>query len=158
MSDEHDDDRPRPEPRLKRVARRLFRELDLDGEERDGVDADAGPAPGDAPAEGERIPRSDRKREGGRGDPWALLGAVLETGDKAKTEMVRMLGREVRTYLEALELHKDLHHIVTNYSLEVQASIHLKPLGDTPPPPSASASLAPRSNEADPPPATPSED
>ncbi len=60
----------------------------------------------------------------------AILGALLETGDKAKTETVRMVAREVRGYLEALELHKDLHHLLTNYSLEVKASIHLAPLDD----------------------------
>ena len=145
MSDEQEEERPRPQPRLRRVARRIFRELDLDNEEREGKPAEADTAEQEPAPEG--APRADRRREGGRSDPWALLGALLETGDKAKTEMVRMLGREVRTYLEALELHKDLHHIVTNYSLEVQASIHLKPLGDTPPPPSASASLAPHPSD-----------
>ena len=144
MSDEHDDERPRHEPRLRRVARRIFRELDLDGADHDeSPDASSAPDSDDETVEGD-APREERRREGGRADPWALLGALLETGDKAKTEMVRMLAREVRTYLEALELHKDLHHIVTNYSLEVQASVHLKPLGDTPPPPSASVGLAPR--------------
>jgi hypothetical protein len=44
--------------------------------------------------------------------------------------MVKMLAREVRSYLEALELHKDLHHLFTNYSLEVKTSINLKPLAD----------------------------
>ena len=41
-----------------------------------------------------------------------------------------MIAREFRSYLEALELHKDLHHLLTNYSLEVKASVHLKPLGE----------------------------
>ena len=41
-----------------------------------------------------------------------------------------MIGREVRTYLEALDLHNDIHNLLTNYSLEVKASIHLKPLAD----------------------------
>jgi hypothetical protein len=131
------------------VARRIFRELDLDGEERDSKLPESDTDDHEPVPESE-APRADRRREGGRTDPWALLGALLETGDKAKTEMVRMLGREVRTYLEALELHKDLHHIVTNYSLEVKASIHLNPLGDTPPPPSASAAVMPRSSEPDP--------
>ncbi len=57
-----------------------------------------------------------------------LLIAALATGDKAKTEIVRMVAREVRGYLEALDLHKDLHHLLTNYSLEVHASLSLKPL------------------------------
>ena len=63
------------------------------------------------------------------GDEESLLGSVLETGDKAKTEVVRMIAKEVRGYLEALELHKDLKYILTNYSLEIKASINLKELG-----------------------------
>jgi len=60
-------------------------------------------------------------------DPRELVGAVLDTGDKAKTEIVRLLAREVRGYLEALELHKDLRHILTNYSLDVHTSLSLRP-------------------------------
>lgn len=63
-----------------------------------------------------------------------VLGAVLDTSDRAKTEAVRMIGREVRTYLEGLGLKEDLNHLLTNYSLEVKASIHLKPLRDEPEP------------------------
>ena len=61
-------------------------------------------------------------------DPRELVGAVLDTGDKAKTEIVRLVAREVRGYLEALELHKDLRHILTNYSLDVHTSLSLRPL------------------------------
>ena len=64
------------------------------------------------------------------GDDESLLGSMLETGDKAKTEIVRMLAKEVRGYLEALELHKDLKHILTNYSLEINASFSLKELNN----------------------------
>ena len=60
----------------------------------------------------------------------SLFGTVLETGDKAKSEMVRMFGREVRNYLNALEIGKDVHNLITNYSLEISASVHLKPLAD----------------------------
>ena len=59
-----------------------------------------------------------------------MFGTVLETGDKAKSEMVRMFGREVRNYLNALEIGKDVHNLLTNYSLEISASVHLKPLAD----------------------------
>ena len=58
----------------------------------------------------------------------SLFGTVLETGDKAKSEMVKMFGHEVRNYLNALEIGKDVHNLLTNYSLEISASIHLKPL------------------------------
>jgi len=61
-------------------------------------------------------------------DAKEMLGAILETGDKAKTEIVKLVAREVRVYLEALDLHNDLHQLLSNYSLEVKASFHLKPL------------------------------
>ena len=57
-----------------------------------------------------------------------VLVAALATGDKARMELVRLVAREVRGYLEAMELHKDFHHLMTNYSLEVHASVNLKPL------------------------------
>ena len=65
-------------------------------------------------------------------DPRELVGAVLDTGDKARTEIVRLLAREVRSYLEALELHKELQHILTNYSLDIHTSLSLRPLADVP--------------------------
>ena len=113
MSDSGDDDELRRDPprdregrgpRLRGFARRILGEGD---EERDG-----------GPEESERDRREAR----------AMLHSLLETGDKARFELVRLLAREMRSYLEALELHKDLHHLITNYSLEVNASFHLKPL------------------------------
>ena len=59
-----------------------------------------------------------------------ILTSILHTGDKAKTEVVRLVAKEVRNYVEALELHKDLHHLLTNYSLEINASFSLKPLSE----------------------------
>ncbi len=60
--------------------------------------------------------------------PREVLGAVIDGGDKAKTELVRMVAREVRTYLEGLGLHEDIRHLMTNYSLDVNASFRLRPL------------------------------
>lgn len=134
-SSAHDRRTPRrggPEARLRGLARRLFRELEHGASHAEPPHRDD-----DVDPETTAPPPTE-----GRGEVLSLLGAILETGDKAKTEMVRMTAREVRNYLEALELHKDLHHIITNYSLEVHASINLKPLGeDAPPPPSATAGL-----------------
>ncbi|MCK6522562.1 hypothetical protein L6R49_14115 [Myxococcota bacterium] len=59
-----------------------------------------------------------------------VLGAVLDTSDRAKTDAIRMIGREVRTYLEGLGLKDDLKSLLTNYSFEIRASIHLKPLAE----------------------------
>ncbi|MBT3223717.1 MAG: hypothetical protein HN348_32005 [Proteobacteria bacterium] len=61
-------------------------------------------------------------------DTRELLLAVLSTSDKAKTEMVKMAAREVRHYLDELKLKDDLLNLMTNHSLEVSASISLKPI------------------------------
>ena len=58
------------------------------------------------------------------------LGAILDTSDRAKTEIVRAVAREVRNYVEELGLKEDLHNLATNYSVEFRASIHLKRLTD----------------------------
>ncbi|MCK6504773.1 hypothetical protein L6R53_15435 [Myxococcota bacterium] len=119
MADDRRDDggegggRERRPPSLRGLARRLL------------FDEPLPPRPGaDDDSEGEDDPDEQRRRVEAR----AVLAALLETGDKAKTETIRMVAREVRSYLEALELGKDLHHLLTNYSLEVKASIHLAPL------------------------------
>ena len=107
---------PRPERRpsaLRGLARRILFD-DPPGDVADDFDSDA-----------DMDPEDEQRR---RLEAKAVLAALLETGDKAKTETIRMVAREVRGYLEALELHKDLNHLLTNYSLEVKASIHLEPL------------------------------
>ncbi len=59
-------------------------------------------------------------------DTKDLLAAVLNTSDKAKTEAVRLVAREVRGYLKELKLKETLVDLVTSHSLEI--SVHLKPL------------------------------
>lgn len=108
-SDERSEERGRS-PSLRGLARRIF-----EGDREEGGSAE----------ESQREERSTRE----------LLISALATGDKAKTEIVRLLAREVRGYLEALELHKDLHYLLTNYSLDVQASFSLRPKPSTPPDP-----------------------
>ena len=99
------------EPRLRDIARRIFRE-------------------GEEPTGDERTLRMDARE---------VVGAMLETGDKAKTEVVRMVAREVRAYLDELKIKEDLRDLITNYSLEVHASVHLKPLHPDEPEPSTAA-------------------
>lgn len=61
-------------------------------------------------------------------NPREVLGAVIDGGDKAKSELVRLVAREVRTYLEGMGLDEDIRHLMTHYSLDVHASFSLKPL------------------------------
>ena len=102
MSADEKKEAPSQGGRVRGLAKRLFREVDGEGEGRDAKE---------------------------------IIGSLLDTGDKAKTEIVRLLAREVRGYLEALDLHNDIHNILSTYSLEVQASFQLKP--KEPPSPAA---------------------
>lgn len=65
-----------------------------------------------------------------RVDAREVLHTLLEGGDKAKTEFVKIIAREVRTYFEELGLKDDLHNLLTNYSFEVRASVNLRRLTD----------------------------
>jgi hypothetical protein len=135
MSDPRDDGEERKDPpregrgpRLRGFARRILGEGDDSREDRDS--------------------QGGEEREHDRREARQMLHSLLETGDKARMEIVRLLAREVRSYLEALELHKDLNHLLTNYSLEVNASIHLKPLPEaeksTPAEPGVRVGLRPK--------------
>ena len=100
-------------------------------------DADRPDNPEDRPERGSRFRRLGRRilgeNEDGRtilGDAKEVFGAVLEGGDKAKTEVVRAVAREVRTYLDELGLKDDVRHLLTNYSVEVKASFNLRRLVD----------------------------
>ncbi|TNE92864.1 MAG: hypothetical protein EP330_00340 [Deltaproteobacteria bacterium] len=75
-----------------------------------------------------RFTRKLRDRRELTDDAWKAVGAVISTSDRAKSDFIRMLGREVRHYLDGLQLTEDLRELVTNHSLEVHASLHLKPL------------------------------
>ncbi|MCB9664150.1 MAG: hypothetical protein H6732_08540 [Alphaproteobacteria bacterium] len=89
------------------------------------------------------------------GDAMELLGVVLESSDRAKTEAVKMVAREVRHYLEELKLREDLYELVTSHSLEVKMSLKLEPLaGKAPrapasPEPDADEGASPVSPEAE---------
>jgi hypothetical protein len=59
-------------------------------------------------------------------DTKELVSAVLSSSDKAKNEVLRLVAREVRSYLKELQLREELAKLVKDYSLEM--SIRLKPL------------------------------
>lgn len=94
--------------------------------------------PDDPRGRGSRFRRIGRRilgepTEDGRtilGDAKEVFGAVLEGSDRAKSEVVRAVAREVRNYLEELGLKDDIQHLMTNYSLEVHASINLRRLSE----------------------------
>jgi hypothetical protein len=57
-----------------------------------------------------------------------VVSSLFEMGDKARMETVRLLAKEVRGYVEAMELDKGLNDLVTNYSLDITASFRLRPI------------------------------
>lgn len=57
-----------------------------------------------------------------------VVSSLFEMGDKARMETVRLLAKEVRGYVEAMELDKGLSDLVTNYSLDITASFRLRPI------------------------------
>lgn len=63
-------------------------------------------------------------------DTREVLGGMLEMSDRAKTEAVKLVAREVRNYLDELRITEDIHELVTSHSLEVNLSLHLKPLSE----------------------------
>ena len=56
-----------------------------------------------------------------------LSGAVNLTA-KGKEELVGLVGGEVRGYLSKLKIGDELRNLLTHHSLEVTASIRLKPV------------------------------
>ncbi|MCO4746567.1 MAG: hypothetical protein KC912_17365 [Proteobacteria bacterium] len=82
-----------------------------------------------------RFTRKLRDRRELTDDAWKAVGAVISTSDRAKSDFIRMMGREVRHYLDGLKLTDDFRELITNHSLEVHASLHLKPLVSEPEPP-----------------------
>lgn len=83
----------------------------------------------------------DESEEGRfRVDAREVLHSVLEGSDKAKTEVVKAVAREVRHYLEESGLKEDVHNLLTNYSVEVKASVHLRRLDDAEKGPTQAAS------------------
>lgn len=75
-----------------------------------------------------RLARLGRRILASGDDVKELASTVLETSDRAKTEMVKMVAREVRNYLDELKLKEDLHELITSHSLELHISMSLKPL------------------------------
>lgn len=152
MADDSQDQQDDPAPAEERAPRGERRPSTLRGLARRILFDEAPGGPGvDADGEANLDPEDEQRR---RLEAKAVLAALLETGDKAKTETIRMVAREVRGYLEALELHKDLNHLLTNYSLEVKASIHLEPLardseGKTGHEPKASVGLKKKARDTD---------
>jgi len=72
-----------------------------------------------------------RLREAGEDvKPREILSGAVRMTAKGREELVGMVAKEVRMYLEKLRVGEELRALMTDHSLEIQASVRLKPLGN----------------------------
>lgn len=62
--------------------------------------------------------------------PKDALGFLLAQADKTRTEVARVVTSEVRRFLESETLRREIWKLLTGVTLEVNASIQLKPSGE----------------------------
>ena len=59
-----------------------------------------------------------------------VLSGAAQLGARGKEELMTLAAEEVRSYLEKLRVGEELRALLTEHSLEVKASIRLKPLAE----------------------------
>jgi hypothetical protein len=62
--------------------------------------------------------------------PKDALGFLLAQADKSRAEVARIVTQEIRRFLEGETLQREIWKLLTSVTLEVNASIQLKPSGD----------------------------
>jgi len=60
--------------------------------------------------------------------PKDLVSGAASLGVKGKEELVTLVAGEVRGYLNKLKVGEEIRSLLTNHSLEVSASVRLKPV------------------------------
>lgn len=58
--------------------------------------------------------------------PKEMVGSLLENARNTKTEFVSSVKNEMRSYLDKIDLGKEVDKIVEKYDFEVKATISLK--------------------------------
>lgn len=74
-------------------------------------------------------------------DVASFLGQQATT---AKDEILRVLGDEIRRFLESESLRKEFLRSLSEHSIEIRAEIRLKPAGEGPPRPEVTAEVKSR--------------
>jgi hypothetical protein len=62
--------------------------------------------------------------------PKDALAFLLAQADKTRTEVARVVTQEVRRFLESDTLRRELWRVLTSVTLEVNATVQLKPSGE----------------------------
>ncbi len=60
-----------------------------------------------------------------------VLSGAAQLGARGKEELITIAAEEVRGYLEKLRVGQELRSLLTEHSLEISASVRLKPLVET---------------------------
>jgi len=68
------------------------------------------------------------REKSGELHPKDLVSGAANLGAKGKEELVTMVASEVRSYLNKLRVGEELRALLTDHSLEVSASVRLKPV------------------------------
>ena len=72
------------------------------------------------------VTTGERIRERGEDLPKDLVMGAAHLGAKGKDELMTLVAQEVRSWLEKLEVDKELRRLMTEHSLEVKASFRLR--------------------------------
>lgn len=59
--------------------------------------------------------------------PKEVLAGAVAQAERTKTEIVRMVGAELRSFLEGSKLREDLLEMLTQVTFEVKAEVAIKP-------------------------------
>jgi len=62
--------------------------------------------------------------------PKDVMRFVLGQAERSKDEVLRIIGEEVRNFLESAALRRELMRLLSEMTLEVKAEIRLKPEGE----------------------------
>jgi len=62
--------------------------------------------------------------------PKDALAFLMSQADKTRSEVARVVTQEVRRFLESETLRREIWKVVTGVTLEVNATIQLKPSGE----------------------------
>ena len=79
--------------------------------------------------------------------PKDALAFLLSQADKTRTEVARVVTQEMRRFLESETLRREIWKLLTGVSIEVNATIQLKPSGE----PGFKARVKTRKQPAEPP-------
>ena len=73
---------------------------------------------------------SERLQKRGEDLPHQVLNTAVNLTSRGKDEMMTIVAREVRSYMEKLQVWPEVKSFMTSHALEVNASIRLKPVAD----------------------------